>query len=93
MFSGRNEWYPPIAAAIVAYIAATWLLNVYISKSFSFIWAMINTLQIIIHMPLMAISYPYNAFLMSKLAMAIANLDILSTDWISYLVFGIKAKD
>jgi len=54
---------------------------------------MINTLQIIIHMPLMAISYPYNAFLMSKLAMAIANLDILSTDWISYLVFGINAKD
>ena len=54
---------------------------------------MINTLKIIIHMPLMAISYPYNAFLMSKLAMAIANLDILSTDWISYLVFGIKAKD
>jgi len=41
----------------------------------------------------MAISYPYNAFLMSQLAMTIANLDFLSTDWLNFLVFDLKAND
>lgn len=58
-------WRPTIGAIVTAFITANWLLNLYLSGSIAFIWSMINTLQIIIHMPLIGITFPYNAFLMS----------------------------
>lgn len=49
-------------------------VNVFLSASIGMIWSLVNTLQIIVHMPLMAVSFPFNAFLLSKIFMGITNL-------------------
>ena len=41
----------------------------------------------------MAIVFPYNAFLMSKMAMSVVNLDFLETDKLNYPLFGLRRSD
>lgn len=65
-------------------------LNVLAAFSLSFLWSLVNTLQIVVHMPLIAFNFPKNPNLMSRQLMAISGLELLNYDSLNELVFSEK---
>ena len=51
---------------------------------------MINTLQLILAIPLFEISFPADAILFNQLLFSISSFDVLPTDQINSGVFGLK---
>ena len=62
-------------------------LNLLLSASLNYLWSMINTLQIILYMPLFKLSVPGNVGAFYNFLMMIASFDIIPTQKI-YDYFG-----
>lgn len=58
-------------------VALNFLLNIVLNTSLSMVWTMMNALQIIVHIPLINVSFPQNALKLSLYFMTIANFDIV----------------
>jgi hypothetical protein len=53
---------------------------------------MVNTLQIIVHMPLMNVSMPPNVSTLTSALVSLASFDFLPMDKINKVVFGIEPE-
>ena len=63
-----------------AVMAGNLVLQLFLSASLNYLWAMINTQQIILMMPLFNLALPANAALFFGFLMQIASFDIIPTD-------------
>ena len=63
-----------------AVMAGNLVLQLFLSASLNYLWAMINTQQIILMMPLFNLALPANAGIFFGLLMQIASFDIIPTD-------------
>ena len=62
-------------------------MNLVMQGSLNQVWGMINNLQIIIHAPLINVSFPGNAFMLYDNMIAVATFDILPSDVILPAMF------
>lgn len=62
-------------------------LNLILAASLNYLWGMINTLQLIAHVPLFKLQFPANAAFMYSFIVMISNFDILPTDILDDLMF------
>ena len=62
----------------------------YRSASLQYLWGMINTLQIIVHMPLLKIRFPANSYLLFSLISQIAQFDLLPFKDINSNLFDVE---
>ena len=65
-------------------------INIFLALSLQLLWKMLGTVQLIVHLPMMAIAFPSNAHLSFSLIIDLANLKILPVGWIVEKVLGIK---
>ena len=64
-------------------IAENFLFNSLLLTSLTFIWSMINQMQIILHFPLIDLPYPPNIIVFISKLMKIANFEVVETnDWL-----------
>ena len=56
------------------------VVNIALSGSLNQLWGMINSLQIVVHTPLVDVSFPENAKLVYKQMILVATFDVLPTD-------------
>jgi len=63
------------------------ILNWLLSFSLSQLWGMVNSLQIVVHFPLVNVEYPANAKLVFSYFIKIASFDMLPTDKINSVFF------
>ena len=60
-----------------ALVMGNWFLNYLMQGSISFVWGLINSLQILSYFPLINIAMPANAHLFFQIIVKIANFEIL----------------
>jgi len=74
-------------------IAENFLFNSLLLTSLTFIWSMINQMQIILHFPLIDLPYPPNIIVFISKLMKIANFEVVETnDWLEE-VFNLTPTD
>jgi len=67
-------------------------VQIALSGSLSLLWGMVNTLQIIIQMPLVNLSMPPNAMLLSKSLVSMASFDFIPVNSINVMaIFHFKS--
>jgi len=59
--------------------AGSGILNILMQTSFQLLWALINTFQIIVHLPLINVDTPANAMRFLEEIQALANMDVIPT--------------
>mmetsp|Transcript_42755 Transcript_42755/g.41107 ORF Transcript_42755/g.41107 Transcript_42755/m.41107 type:complete len:105 (-) Transcript_42755:753-1067(-) len=64
------------------------VLNIFLSSSLSFLWGMINALQIIVNIPLFTISFPANAKMFYSFIVGIATFDVIPMEAIQEKFFS-----
>jgi len=70
----------------------TFFVQLLLSGSLALLWGMVNTLQIIVHMPLMNVSMPPNVSTLTSALVSLASFDFLPMDKINKVVFGIEPE-
>lgn len=55
-------------------------MQFFMSVSMQLMWGMLNTLQILVHMPLLNVSYPSNAQMVCTAIIDLVNFKIIPTD-------------
>lgn len=71
-----------------AVIFSNFALNIVMSSSLNMLWGLINTLQLIAHMPMFAINFPANAKLLFLLINQVSTFDILPVEDIQNGMFN-----
>lgn len=71
-----------VESSTYAFLASNFILQIVLSSSLNLIWSMMNTLQIIVYMPLMHLSMPDNAYITSLIFLNLANFDIFPSKFL-----------
>ena len=76
---------------MIAFITAHLLMTVFMKSSMILVWCVVNSLQVLIHVPLMNIYFPGSCFLIYSEMIRVVNFDFLPSE----LIFShlIKLKD
>lgn len=61
-------------------IYANLFLQVFMSVSMQLMWGMVSTLQVFVNMPLLNVTYPANAEMVSTLIVDLVNFKLIPTD-------------
>jgi len=61
-------------------VAGNLFLQLFLSASLNMIWSLLNTLQIIVSLPLLNINFPQNAFIVCWILSKVANFNAINTD-------------
>ena len=56
------------------------------------LWGMINVMQLIVHMPMLKVSFPQNAVLFYSFIIDISNFDIIPTASIKEKIFSFSSE-
>jgi len=75
---------------IGASVALAFFINLLLNASLSLLWTLLNSLQIIVHIPLINLNFPSNAMSVSLFFMAIANFDIIPHEDINGFIFDFE---
>lgn len=59
-------------------MSANFAITLILGFSLNNLWILINTLQVMVHLPLLAIQMPSNALYMLQALVSISNMDIIS---------------
>jgi hypothetical protein len=73
--------------------SSTFLVQLILSLSMDMLWSMINTLVLIVHFPLMNLSFPGNAFSISALFMQIVTFDFVPHEKLNRWVMEFKEDE
>lgn len=60
------------------------------SGSISIIWGLINTLQMLLYMPLLQVIFPQNVFHLYSVIIPISSMDIVPIEYTTELIFDIS---
>ena len=75
-----------------AFVLSTFMLNFALSTSMNLLWSMLNTLQVIVHLPLVHIAMPQNVYALSKIIASIACFDIVPTELLYNEMFSFNPQ-
>jgi len=64
-----------------------WVLTLFMSTSFQLLWSLVNTFQMIVHLPLINVNTPVNALSLLEEISAMANMDVIPTGDLMELMF------
>jgi len=56
------------------------------------LWGMVNTLQLIVHMPLLAVIFPANAQFFLQFIVKVVNFNIIPTDKVIGAILTVEEK-
>ena len=76
----------------IIFTLTTFTVNLAFSVSMYLLWSMINTMQIIVHLPLIAIQMPTNSQQLTQFLVKVVSFDILPFDRINQLVFDFRSE-
>lgn len=65
-------------------------LNALVSGSISVIWGLINTLQMLLYMPLFEVVFPQNVFHLYSVILPLSSMDIIPTEYSTELIFDLS---
>eukprot|EP00347_Sterkiella_histriomuscorum_P009028 403342805 len=86
--SGENA-----VAALKVFVYSSMALNIAMSASLQMLWGMINTVQMIVHMPLINIDFPANTMLFYSLLFEISNFQLVPSDDINTQIFDFSETE
>ena len=69
---------------------ATIGINIVMAASLQLVWKMLGAIQLMVHLPMMAVSFPSNSTFVFNLIIDLANFKIIPTDKIISLISGGK---
>jgi len=81
-----------ISSAITTSVVFNFFLSYFIQIGFSYLWGLINTLQLILYLPMLKVSIPKNAKLFYIIMLSLANLELIPTKYSTELVFDISSE-
>ena len=73
--------------------ALSFIMNLVLSASMNLLWSMMNTLQIIVHLPLINLAFPKNAQAFSAIFLSLAQFDILPHSNINPALFKFSSRN
>jgi hypothetical protein len=82
-----------VSESILNALVATFLVNIVFQGAMSYLVSFINSLQMIIHLPLLQIIVPGNVNNFFKILMPIVNFEILDSSWTTELLFKFDFED
>ena len=62
------------------------------SASLQFLWGMVNTLQLIVHIPLFSLNFPMNVNLLFQIMFDITNFSFINTEKIEKKMFNFTSS-
>lgn len=68
-------------------------INIFLSYSLSQLWGMVNTLQLIVYLPLFNLKFPANLQSFFVLIINTLNLELMNVDWPNHNILRLKAID
>lgn len=66
--------------------------NFFFSVSLHFLWSLVNSLQMILHQPMLGISFPQNVKLLYSILLPIASLDLVPPEYSIELIFSLSTE-
>ena len=69
---------------------ATIGINIVMAASLQLVWKMLGAIQLMVHLPMMGVSFPSNSAFVFNLIIDLANFKIIPTDKIISLISGGK---
>ena len=57
------------------------------------VWELINVVQFVSYLPLMKVQLPYNIQKLYEKNTEFSNFQIIPTDWLTYITYGLQEKD
>jgi len=73
-------------------VLANLAINILMASSLQFLWSLMNAVQLIVHEPLLSISFPAEAHIFLKMLMGILKFKIIPTDKILAFLVNVKEK-
>jgi hypothetical protein len=70
----------------------TFTVSLIVHVGFSYLWGLINTLQMILYLPMLKIDLPKNVKLFYSILLSLANLDLIPPEWSIVLIFDISSE-
>ena len=93
LFDSLNSVGASSSSGISSLLVGNFVLNILMSSSMSALWGMINSLQILIHLPIFSIPIPLNARLFYAAIIAVTQFDVLPTDTINKWLFEFEDSE
>ena len=77
-----------VKTAIDASIVFKLVTNFAFSTSMYLLWGFINTLQMILYLPMLEVNFPANVKFMYSILLSVASLDLIPSEYTTQLVFN-----
>jgi len=74
------------------FVVSNFFANLFFSCTLNLLWSMVNSLQVIVHLPLANLSLPMNAYVTSKTLSNVAKFDIIPTQYFYLRWFDFKVR-
>ena len=62
------------------------IVQIAMSSSLAVLWGLINTLQIVVHFPLLVVQYPENADIVTQMLYQLSSLNLIPEEFTDYLL-------
>ena len=76
-----TEQTESVKQGIILFSSSSAAVQILLSSSLTLLWGLINSLQIVVHFPLLVIKYPENAMIASDMLYQIASLELIPEDF------------
>jgi hypothetical protein len=76
------------SAAVGGLAAATVGLNVFFAGSMQLLWGLVNTLQILTHLPLFSVTFPSTTLFLYQIIIDIANFELYDSNKLMNRIFS-----
>ena len=83
MLQSLTQYSSGSKSTLQSILLGNYFLNLLMSTSMSVIWGLINTLQILIHLPVYSIPIPLNSKILFQQIIAIIKFQVLPTETIN----------
>jgi len=75
-----------------SFVFANLVINIFMAASLQYLWSLMNVIQLIVHEPLLSISFPAEARIFLEFLQRIIKFKIIPTDKILSLFMNVKEK-
>jgi len=84
---------PKVAETIDFSVVVNLIIMTFVQLGFSYLWGLINTLQMILYLPLLKVGLPKNVKLFYSILLPLANLDLIPPQYSTELIFDISSDE
>ena len=81
LIESLTEQIESVKQSIILFSSSSAAVQILLSSSLTLLWGLINSLQIVVHFPLLVIKYPENAMIASDMLYQIASLELIPEDF------------